>query len=229
MSRKSKRSKGKQRKDEAEVPGAENAEPEETGLEPTEAEAATDETPEGEGLVQKVELERAEAEREELRELLQRKQAEFENYRKRIEREKADVLAHAAADLVKEVLPVLDNLERAIEAAEENSDPQLVEGVKIVHRQFRDILTRRGLEEIPSADESFDPHVHEAVSRVETEDHTEGKIVDVFQKGYRFKDRLLRPSMVSVAQNPEGAVTEGTDSESEVDQDREDEIVQKKE
>lgn len=146
---------------------------------------------------------------EEMRLLAQRTQAELENYRKRVERERAETTKYAAVEIVREILPVLDNLERAVEAADTVStsgdDDQLREGVHIVQKQFRDTLVRQGLQEVPAEGAPFDPHVHEAVGRVETEDHPDGTVVEVFQKGYLFKDRLLRPSMVTVAQSAEGA------------------------
>jgi len=140
---------------------------------------------------------------EEMRLLAQRKQAELENYRKRVERERSEFLKYAAVDVVREILPVLDNLERAVDAASatgEAESGQLREGVEIVQKQFRDALIRQGLEEITAQGEPFDPHIHEAVGRVETDEAPDGTVVEVFQKGYRFKDRLLRPSMVTVAQ-----------------------------
>ncbi len=148
------------------------------------------------------ELTRLQAEASEMRDLAQRKQAEFENYRKRMERERLDLARYAGADVIKEVLPVLDNLERALGAG--GSDAQLRDGVAIIHRQLQEILTRLGLAEVESQGKVFDPHVHEAVSQDETEEHPEGTVLNVFQKGYLFKNRLVRPAMVSVARRPSG-------------------------
>ena len=150
------------------------------------------------------ELDRLAAEAQEMRLLAQRKQAEFENYRKRVERERAETVKYAAADLMREILPVLDNLERAIAASKSGSEEQLLEGVEIIYKQFHDALTKQGLLEVEAIAVPFDPHVHEAVGRVETSEHPEGTVVEVFQKGYLYKDRLLRPSMVSVSQSAEG-------------------------
>ena len=149
------------------------------------------------------ELERLTADAQEMRLLAQRKQAELENYRKRVERESAETIKYAAADLMREILPVLDNLERAINASKSGSEEQLLEGVEIIHKQFRESLTKQGLVEVEAIAAPFDPHVHEAVGRVETSEHPEGTVVEVFQKGYLYKDRLLRPSMVSVSQPAE--------------------------
>jgi molecular chaperone GrpE len=103
---------------------------------------------------------------------------------------------------VKEVLPVLDNLERALRASSGPSEEQLRGGVAIIHRQLQEILARLGLTEVESQGKPFDPHIHQAVSQHETEEHPEGTVLEVFQKGYLFKDRLLRPAMVSVARAP---------------------------
>ncbi len=145
-------------------------------------------------------LTRLETENEEIRDLVRRKQAEFENYRKRVERERSDMSEHASAEVVRDVLPVLDNLERAIAASEVGSEGQFREGVEIIYRQFRDILEKQGLRQLVALQQPFDPHVHEAVGRVETLEHPEGTVLEVLQPGYMFKDRLLRPAMVSVAQ-----------------------------
>lgn len=161
----------------------------------------------------------------EMRDLAQRTRAEFENYRKRMERERAELVRLAGFEVVKEVLPVLDNLERAIGAAESSPEEQFRAGVEIIQRQFKEILTRMGLSEVESEGKPFDPHLHEAVSRVETTRYPEGTVVDVFQKGYWFKDRLVRPAMVAVAQSP-GGDRPGDDG---LSPDNEGEVVRKSE
>jgi molecular chaperone GrpE len=162
------------------------------------------------------EIQRLSAEASEMRELAQRKQAEFENYRKRMERERMDLARYAGADVVKEVLPVLDNLERALRASGSASEAQLRDGVAIIHRQLQEILTRLGLTEVESEGKPFDPHIHEAVSQIETGERPDGTVLTVFQKGYLFKDRLLRPAMVSVARaSSRGGEEEDRDSEGE--------------
>ena len=166
----------------------------------------------------KEELFQIKAQAEEFKSLLLQKQAEFENYRKRMDRERTDNIRYAAFDVVKEVLPVLDNLERAVEASRTGTEEQLREGVEIIQKQFRSVLSKQGLSEIEANGQPFDPHVHEAVGRVATDDHPEEQVVEVFQKGYRFKDRLLRPSMVSVAHPTTDAEALGnSDSEKESD------------
>jgi molecular chaperone GrpE len=119
-----------------------------------------------------------------------------------MERERSDVSRYAAAEEVREILPVVDNLERAVKATPGSSEEQIRDGVAIILRQLQDLLNRMGLTEIPSLGKPFDPHVHEAVSQTETEEHPDGTILEVFQRGYQFKDRLLRPAMVSVARRP---------------------------
>lgn len=163
------------------------------------------------------EIARLTGELEEVRELVRRKQAEFENYRKRVERERSEFIDYAASELVKEILPVLDNLERAL-GAPGGGGKRLREGVDIVYRQFRDILSRAGLREVEALGADFDPHVHEAVGRVETDEHREGEVVEVYQKGYFLKDRLLRPALVNVAQRPKET---GTPQNTEEQKDRE--------
>ncbi len=139
---------------------------------------------------------------EDVKELVRRKQAEFENFRKRVERERLDFVKHASCELVTEILPVLDNLERALMAPDTGNEDRLREGIEITRRQFRDILTKAGLKDVEALGQEFDPHVHEAVGRVESSEHREGEILEVYQKGYFFKDRLLRPALVNVAQQP---------------------------
>jgi molecular chaperone GrpE len=156
-----------------------------------------------------------------VRDLVRRKQAEFENYRKRIERERKDFIEHAAADLVTEILPVLDNLERALEAPETGGEGRLREGIEITHRQFLDLLIKAGLREVESQGREFDPHIHEAVGRIETSEHSEGEVLEVYQKGYYFRGRLLRPALVGVAQLPPG--TEDTDNQEQQERSENDE------
>ena len=138
-----------------------------------------------------------EAERDEHLNDLKRVAAEFENYRKRVLRDQESLVARAHERLVKELLPVLDDLERALAAAEEHEEAKLEEGVRLVHRELDDALAREGLAEIET-DGQFDPHVHEALlSQPSSED--EGTVIEVVQKGYKLGDRVLRPARVVVA------------------------------
>ena len=140
-----------------------------------------------------------EAERDEYLDLLQRKQAEFENFRKRAARDQERLVAHAHERLVRELLPVLDDLERTLEAAERHEEVALVDGVKLVERSLRKTLEKEGLVEIET-DGPFDPHVHEAVLAQPREDAEPGAVVDVLQRGYRLGGKVVRPARVIVAE-----------------------------
>jgi molecular chaperone GrpE len=145
-------------------------------------------------------LEALAAERDEYLNDLKRVAAEFENYRKRAARDQADFALRANERLVKELLPVLDDLGRALEAAEKHEEAKLEEGVRLVHRQLAETLRKEGLAEIET-DGKFDPHVHEALLTQPSE-APEGSVIDVVQKGYRLGDRVLRPARVVVAAAP---------------------------
>jgi molecular chaperone GrpE len=138
------------------------------------------------------------AERDELVDRLQRLQAEFENYRKRAARDQHALAARAHERLVKELLPVLDDLGRALEAAEQHEEAALEDGVRLVHRQLVDVLAKEGLTEIET-DGAFDPHVHEALL-AQPSDAEAGTVLDVLQKGYRLGDHVLRPARVTIAE-----------------------------
>jgi molecular chaperone GrpE len=150
------------------------------------------------------ELEVVQKERDELLDTLQRVQAEFDNYRKRAVRDQQSLVARAHERLVKELLPVLDDLERALEAAEAHEEATLEEGVALVTRSFADVLRKEGLEEV-ATDGKFDPHVHEALLSQPSEAE-EGSVIEVLQKGYRLGDRVIRPARVVIASNtPQGS------------------------
>ncbi len=127
----------------------------------------------------------------------QRLAAEFDNFRKRSAREQAATISRANERLVKELLPVLDDLGRALEVGEEHEGAKLEEGVRLVHRALADLLAKEGLAEIET-DGKFDPHVHEALLS-QPSDAEEGSVIEVVQKGYRLGDRVLRPARVVVA------------------------------
>jgi molecular chaperone GrpE len=139
----------------------------------------------------------AEAKAEEHLDDLKRLAAEFENYKKRTAREQASMSTRATERLVKELLPVVDDLERALEAAEQHEEAKLEEGVRLVQRQLASALEREGLAEIET-DGKFDPHVHEALLSQPSE-ADEGTVIEVLQKGYRLGDQVLRPARVVVA------------------------------
>ena len=142
------------------------------------------------------------AERDELFDRLQRLAAEFDNFRKRSLREQAAMATRANERLVKELLPILDDLGRALEAAAEHEEVKLEEGVRLVHRSLADVLAREGVAEI-GTDGKFDPHVHEALLS-QPSDQEEGSVIEVVQKGYKLGDRVIRPARVVVAGEPAG-------------------------
>jgi molecular chaperone GrpE len=150
-------------------------------------------------------LAEVERERDERTDDLKRVAAEFENYRKRVARDQASLAARAHERLVKELLPVLDDLERALEAAAEHEEAKLEEGVALVERQLRSTLAKEGLEEVDT-EGHFDPHVHEALLAQPSE-ADEGDIIQVLQKGYRLGDRILRPARVVISAGVEEAKT----------------------
>ena len=125
--------------------------------------------------------------------------ADFDNYKKRAAREREEYVALANERLLKELLPVLDDLERALSAAEEHEEAQLEEGVRLVHRSLATLLARNGVEEI-ATDGKFDPHVHEALLARPSEEAESGAVIDVVQKGYKLGDRVVRPARVIVAE-----------------------------
>jgi molecular chaperone GrpE len=146
------------------------------------------------------ELQKLKAERDSLLDRLARAQAEFDNARKRAVKEQQEFRDYAAADAIKPLLPVLDSFERALQV---KSDPgDFRGGVELIYKQFLDSLAKVGVRAIPAKGEQFDPHVHEAIEMVETSDAADHEVLEELQRGYKIKDRLLRPAMVKVAKNP---------------------------
>lgn len=132
--------------------------------------------------------------------MLQRTAAEFDNYKKRTAKEKESIYSDAASDVVAAFLPVVDNIERAVQASANEADSKsLREGIDLVYRQFKDVMKKLGVEEIKSVGENFDPNLHNAVMHVEDEEYGDNVIVEEFQKGYTIKDKVIRHSMVKVA------------------------------
>ena len=165
--------------------------------EETQAEATEETQTEAAGESVEERLAAAEARAEEHLNDLKRVAADFDNFRKRAAREREETITFANERLVKELLPVLDDLSRALQAAEEHEEATLEEGVRLVHRQLADVLTRAGLAEIETEGQ-FDPHIHEALLS-QPSDAEEGSVIEVIQKGYRLGDRVLRPARVVVA------------------------------
>jgi molecular chaperone GrpE len=146
------------------------------------------------------ELQKLKAERDSLLDRLARAQAEFENARRRASKEQQDFRDYAAADSIKPLLPVLDSFERALQVKSEPADFR--SGVELIYKQLQDALAKIGVRAIPAKGEQFDPHVHEAIEMVETSDAADHEVIEELQRGYKIKDRLLRPAMVKVAKNP---------------------------
>jgi molecular chaperone GrpE len=127
-----------------------------------------------------------------------RQLSEFENFRKRSNSEKAAMYSNGVRDTVEKLLPVIDNFERAVDAFEDK-ESSMYEGVAMIQKQFLEIIAALGVEEIAAEGEPFDPNVHAAVMHIEDEKCDENVVVEVFQKGYRLGDRVIRPAMVKVA------------------------------
>jgi len=146
------------------------------------------------------ELENLKAEKATYLDRLARLQAEFDNYRKRAAKEQQDFRDYALADALKQVLPILDSLDRALKTENASTD-DFRAGVDLIDRQFHDVLSRLGVEPIQAAGQPFDPNMHQAIQMVDTDEVADNHVVDELQRGYKIKDRLLRPAMVRVAQN----------------------------
>jgi molecular chaperone GrpE len=151
------------------------------------------------------ELKKLGDERHEWADKLARRQADFDNYRKRTERERAETYNRALGEVVRRLLPVIDNLQRALEAErsleteESNEFRHFLHGVELINRQLGGVLESLGVEVVPTVGELFDPHVHEAVATEATDEVEPDTIVQEMQRGYRLRDKLLRPAMVKVA------------------------------
>jgi molecular chaperone GrpE len=148
-----------------------------------------------------MELEKVKAERDTLLDRLARSQAEFENARKRAAREQHEFRDYASADVIKALLPIFDSFERALQAPASQSS-EFRNGIELIYKQLQDTLARLGVRPVPAKGELFDPHVHEAIEMVETTDVPDHQVIEELQRGYKLKERLLRPAMVKVAKEP---------------------------
>jgi molecular chaperone GrpE len=146
------------------------------------------------------ELEKLKAERDSLLDRLARQQAEFDNARKRTVREQQEFREYAAADALKSLLPVVDSLDRALQV--KSDAEEFRNGVDLIYKQLQTALAKLSVHPIASKGEPFDPHYHEAIEMVETTEAPDHHVVEELQRGYKYKDRLLRPAMVKVARNP---------------------------
>ena len=151
------------------------------------------------GEPREVDVAALEKERDELRDRLLRKTAEFDNYRKRVDKERRELSEWAAADVISDVLAVLDDFDRALEAEAPPEAQSYKAGVELIRRQLGETLRKRGVTPIEVLGADFDPHLHQAVAYEESPGAREGEIVGELRKGYRLGDRLLRPAMVRVA------------------------------
>jgi molecular chaperone GrpE len=166
----------------------------------TEEEVSAKPPLEGETDSIRAERDNLKAERDELKDLLVRRQAEFENFRKRSERDRAEFSQYAGMEMVKDLLPILDDFDRALNV--ETADTEYVKGVRMIYNRLFESLKKQGLEPIDTTGATFDPYIHQAVERVETKDAVENTVLGEFQRGYNFKGKPLRPAMVRVAVKP---------------------------
>jgi molecular chaperone GrpE len=171
--------------------------------ESSEEESAEAETPEASEVVEEETNDMAtqlQKELDEYRNKYLRLNADFQNFRKRSEKEKTDLYKYANEKLIVELLPLVDNMERALDHIDEENKSSIVDGLKMIHKGFLDTLTKNGVEPIVAVGEEFDPQIHNAVMMEESEEHDSNIIIDEFQKGYRLKEKVIRHSMVKVSQ-----------------------------
>ncbi|MBU2590967.1 MAG: nucleotide exchange factor GrpE [Nitrospinae bacterium] len=170
----------------------------EPDIETKDNEASVEEIP-TEEVEEKTELEKAVEESKKNYDLYLRQCAEFENYRKRTIKEGEEKRKFYNENLIREILPVLDNLERALKSAEEGADfKALLEGIKMTSNQLEALLKKEGVEEIEAKGKEFDPNKHEAVQMIESEEHPENSVAEEYEKGYTLNGRTIRPSKVVV-------------------------------
>ena len=143
-------------------------------------------------------LETLQREKNALQDRLLRTAAEFDNYRKRVERDRREQAEAMTADALMDLLPIIDDLERALKAADNPGDP-FRKGVELIHKQMTDLLRKRGVKTVDAVGADFDPRYHQAVVQELSPDHREGEVIEEFARGYMLGDRLLRPAMVKVA------------------------------
>ncbi len=150
------------------------------------------------------EMVRMQQEVEQTNDTMLRLAAELDNYKKRVAKERQSLIKYAAQGVVQELLPVLDNFERAMDAARQSKDfDSFLKGVEMIYKQMCDALEKRGVSRIDAAGKVFDPNVHEAVMQMASEKHPENIVVEELQKGYMLHDRVIRPSMVAVSSGAE--------------------------
>ena len=148
----------------------------------------------------KADLDRLAGDKAELHDRLLRRQADFDNFRKRAERDRSDFLQYAGMEFAREMLPIQDDFDRALKV--ETADANYAKGVELINARMHETLKKMGLEPMDTVGKTFDPNLHQAVERVETDEAEDQTILAEFQKGYTFKGKLLRPAMVKVAVRP---------------------------
>ena len=142
------------------------------------------------------------ADKADLQDRVLRLQAEFENFRRRAERDRSEFVQYAGMEFVREILPILDDFERALKVEDGAAGKDYARGIELIYQRMLDGLKKMGLEPIDAEGKKFDPHIHQAVEKVQTDQAEDHAILGEFQRGYRFKGKLLRPSMVKVAVHP---------------------------
>jgi molecular chaperone GrpE len=179
-------------------------------------------------------VEQVTQERDEMEDRMYRAAADLENFRKRAKREKEELEKYGAKDIILEMLPAIDNLERALQHAKEDREPQadadqdgerdknIVDGVDMTLRQLHTALEKHGIEVFDAVGDKFDPELHEAMQQVETDEQPPGTVVEQFQRGYTIKDRLLRPALVAVAKQPADEASEQTGQQADDDSEADD-------
>jgi molecular chaperone GrpE len=162
--------------------------------------AATEPQPEPESAeAQESPLDALQREKDALQDRLLRTAAEFDNYRKRVDRDRRDQAEAATAEALTDLLPIIDDLERALKAPTGGDIEGFRKGIELIHQQMTELLRKRGVKPIEAVGSDFDPRYHQAVVQESSPDHREGEVIEEFARGYRLGDRLLRPAMVKVA------------------------------
>ena len=177
-------------------------------------EATSVDPPSGADASLAAEVQKLRAEKEDLLQTLVRRQADFENFRKRTERDRSEEGRRGVERLIMDLIPVVDAFDRALEAHDDPAYEEYRKGVTLIRKQLWDALARHGVQRVDAAGKIFDPHMHQAIERIESKEFPDGSIVNVFQDGYLFHGRVLRPAIVRVAVHP-GDSGSATTNESE--------------
>lgn len=158
------------------------------------------------------EIQKLKAEKEELMQTMMRRQADFENFKKRTERDRSEEAKRGVERLVLDLIPVIDAFDRALQAHDDPRFEEYRKGITLIRKQLWDAIAKHGVLPIEAAGKIFDPHHHQAIERVESEEYPDGTIVAVFQDGYMFNGRVLRPAIVRVAMHPDDSENSSTNA-----------------